>query len=194
MRSGIALMRQRRGWITYILQAAAVGCLLFCGGIVFAPGQILAHVLKVDGTISAVLHINPDDQPVSGTPTSYILFMNDSTGRFSLKACQCRATLVQAGRALTSQRLLPNAQSFPAGTFTFPEPGVYNLIITGSPTTPGTFQPFTLNYLERVTQGSTGAPDETSFLLLGACMGMAVAALVIVWFGYRYNKQQKEYL
>ncbi|MEJ0073385.1 MAG: hypothetical protein WDN27_04895 [Candidatus Saccharibacteria bacterium] len=48
------------------------------------PGAASAHVLKIDGSIGGVLHINPDDNPTTGNPTDYILSFDDDSGKFNL--------------------------------------------------------------------------------------------------------------
>ncbi|HVX57821.1 MAG TPA: hypothetical protein VHA37_08905, partial [Candidatus Saccharimonadales bacterium] len=92
-----------------------------------APGLASAHVLKIDGDISAILHINPDDYATSGHPTSYTLWFDDSTGHFTLPACNCTATVRENSQTLSTAPLSITHSLESDNTATFPKPDVYTL-------------------------------------------------------------------
>ncbi len=167
-------------------------CIGTCGMLwLVAPGA-WAHELETDGTISGILHFEPDDSPTSGVPVSFILFMNDSAGHFSLAKCDCAVTAIENGKVVATTPLKPDTQSFPSGTITFPRAGTYELIVHGTPKVVGAFQPFTLHYSEAVAQGpATGPVSATTMVLLGSAVVIASASLGACWLQFRSNKHNE---
>jgi hypothetical protein len=149
-------------------------------------------VLKIDGTISAILHVDPNDEPVSGVPTTYILFMDDSTGRFSLPQCNCTVSVKENGQTIAVSSLLDGSDGIIGGDVTFPRPDVYELTFNGTPTTADAFQPFTLDYLERVTQGPTNTASSSPAIWLGICGVVAVISLIACIAQFKYNSRGGE--
>jgi hypothetical protein len=115
--------------------------------------------------------------------------MDDTTGHFSLSACNCTVTVLEDGRIIATQPVERNPQSIPSGVITFPQPDVYHLIFNGAPLQPGAFQPFTLDYLERVTQGPRNSSfSALSFIWLGAVALIVVVSFVACWLQLKYDK------
>ncbi len=118
------------------------------------PSPVFAHVLQTDGNIGAVLHIEPDDDPIVGQPAQLLFDMRDKTGRFQGQSCDCEVVITEAGKQIYSQTLYaqtPNpALNNPVLTFTFPQKDVYQIQVVGKPTKNHVFQPFTLSYSIRV--------------------------------------------
>lgn len=145
---------------------------------VLAPaGAVSAHVLKVDGDIGAVLHINPDDAPTTGTPTDYIMSFDDNTGRFSLPACDCTVSIIANGKALAHKPLAVSSNLVSENHYAFVKPGVYTMRFTGTPNRSGAFQPFTLNYEVRVAGGRTAVQPFPALLWIGTAGAMALVLL-----------------
>ncbi len=160
-----------------------------------------AHVLKTDGSIGAVIHINPDDDPVVGEPASFFFDLKDKDSKFSAEKCDCRAMVSMGEMEMFSQGLFAsndhaslNAQSF---SYTFPEKGIYTVVVSGKPYLEGDFQPFTLKYDIRVSRESAGAthamPTESSsgdvyrYLFIG---GVVIVFLLIV-LGGKFKSAKK---
>jgi hypothetical protein len=125
-------------------------------------GVASAHVLKEDNGISAVLHIDPDDDPIAAQPTPVgVAFSAD--GGFSLQDCNCYVHIVSDGQTIQTDAINPGE---PGATLTavssvqFPKIGVYDLIVGGS-AKDGKFPTFKLDYLERVAT-SADAPATSS--------------------------------
>ncbi|HVV25710.1 MAG TPA: hypothetical protein VHC21_01615 [Candidatus Saccharimonadales bacterium] len=155
-----------------------VGSLLIVTTVFLAlPGIASAHVLKVDGDIGAVLHINPDDNPTTGGSTDYILSFDDDSGRFSLPKCNCDVSIIQAGKTIATKPLVDSSDQVSENHYTFPAPAVYIMRFTGTPKTPGAFQPFTLDYEERVTNGQLNAQPMPVLLWIGLAMGIGLILL-----------------
>lgn len=48
------------------------------------PTIASAHVLKTDGSIGAVVHIDPDDDPIIGKSANFFLEFKDTKNKFQL--------------------------------------------------------------------------------------------------------------
>jgi len=152
-----------------------------------------AHTFKAEGSISAILHINPGDRPVSNTTTRYLFFIHDLDGKFSLPQCACIVSIKEKGKVVVNQPLTEDAQGVLGGTVTFSNPDVYDLILTGDPIHPGEFQPFSFDYLVRVAEGQP-KPSFFSALLLGVCAVLVIVASTACWFQLRRNIREGEHL
>jgi len=166
-----------------LLSIAAAAIFLLAGG------TAEAHVLQTDGDIGAVLHINPDDNPVSGTPISYVLSFADTTGRMTLPKCACGITILENGHQVARKPLVATAAMQSDDTFTFPKPDVYILKISGAPKTPGAFQPFTLSYTVRVSGGQAVMQPFPALLWVGIGATMGLLLLVGYKQGLEYNEK-----
>ena len=147
--------------------------------LLFLTSSASAHILKTDGTIGAVLHIDPDDNPVSGNLTSYDLEFKDTTGKFTLSACDCLVTIQQGGQAIYSHRLALTSQTTSQNSFTFPNADIYDLVITGRPKSVGDFRAFKLDYVVRVTGGSQLRPNQPFPVLLRFGMSLMIALILL---------------
>lgn len=145
--------------------------------LIFAPAVASAHVLKVDGSIGAVLHINPDDNPTTGKPTDYTLSFDDSTNRFDVLKCNCSVQIIEQGKVIATKSLAQTDYEFSENLYTFPQAAVYTMRFIGTPKKPGAFQPFTLNYEVRV---ESGRPlNQPIPILLWVGMGMAIGLILL---------------
>ena len=137
-------------------------CLVF---LLLTPELASAHILKASGSVGAVLHIAPDDDPVAGQQSDFFLQFKDKKNAFVPENCDCIVSIKQEGREVFSQPLFQN-NDVPTldnarFTFTFPQKAVYNLTIEGKPKEIGAFQPFTLSYDIRVAR-EVGAAQATT--------------------------------
>lgn len=155
-------------------------------------GTAEAHVLKTDGDIGAVLHINPDDNPTSGTPVSYILSFTDTSGRMTLPNCACGATVLENGKQIAQEPLSDTSAMQSNDTLTFPKAGVYVLQVSGAPKEADAFQPFVLRYTVRVTSGQPTAQPFPVLLWVGIATTMALLLLVAYKQGIEYDTKEQE--
>lgn len=132
-------------------RASAIGLAIGALLVAVLPATASAHILKVDGNIGAVLHIPPNDHPTNGTPTEFTMtFVDDDSGKFNLAGCNCKVSFIYNGKTIATQPMGVSDVDFSDNHFTFANPGVYTFHFTGSPQHPGDFQPFVLNYEERI--------------------------------------------
>jgi len=141
------------------------------------PAIASAHVLEIDGTVGAVLHISPDDNPTADSPTDYILSFSDSSGTFDLHRCDCDVSVILDGKIVVTDLLAATSDTVSENSYTFTRPGVYTLQVTGTPRQPGAFRPFTLNYDVRVTDGTSTMQSMPLLLWLG--MGLGVGLILL---------------
>ncbi len=109
-----------------------------------------AHVLKTDGSIGAVMHTDPDDEPVAGKPTLFFLEIKDVQGKFRSENCDCIAQILQNKSLLYTVKLYQSTttadSNTPVFSFVFPKKNAYTLKVEGMPKQAGDFQAFNLVY------------------------------------------------
>ncbi len=127
-----------------------------------SPLPAYAHILKTDGNIGAVLHIDPDDDPFVGQQASFFFEFKDKQNKFTPQNCDCTFSITEDGKEIFSQPLFQNNSSPSLDNasvfFTFPEKNVYQVKVTGKPNPADAFQKFTLTYdvrVARTTNSST---------------------------------------
>lgn len=161
-----------------------LAALSLCACLFALPGVASAHVLKVDGTIGAVLHIEPDDNPTTGKPTTYALSFTDDTGRLDLTRCNCTVQVQLSGKTISSHAMQVTDTTDSISTYTFPSAGVYTMQFTGVPKTADLFQPFHLSYTVRVAGDHMAAQNFPPLLWIGMGMGIGLILLAGVATGY----------
>lgn len=153
---------------------AAALALLLCFGI---SSVAQAHVLKTDGDVGAVLHILPDDAPVTQTLTTYELSFRANGGGFSLKNCDCSTHFILNGKTVATHTLGSTNDYYADDMVTFDAAGVYTLRVTGTPRSSAAFAPFTLDYEVRVGSGEAATQPFPPLLWVGIGMGVALILL-----------------
>lgn len=135
--------------------------------IVLAPlwlhGTAKAHVLVPDTShkVGAVLHVDPDDDPVAGQPSTLIFDIQ----QLKLSDYTASLTITESGQAPAS---VPAAVSGSAITasYTFPMQDRYlaDLTLTPKAGSPATVHKYTFQAAQRVARGTVGsALDRPSF-------------------------------
>jgi len=149
-----------------------------------------AHVVGTDGPIGVTMHVDPDDQPVTGAPTRFYLWFKDTSDR--LKPQDCRGTFSVSDAddvAVATQPLFARSGSglTDVHDVTFTKPGVYTVRINGAPQGTTTFTPFLITFQVRVTGGgSVPAMPVWPFYAVG---GLLAAGLL--WWGFRPAKTRR---
>lgn len=136
------------------IQGLAAAAVVAASLAVFAA-PASAHVLQVDGSIGAILHVDPNDDPIAGQPAAFFFDFSDKQNKFSPAECQCIASIISSSGATLFSTPLFNSTSqnnFNDALFqyTFAQGGVYQVKVVGNPDSAGQFQPFTLTYDIRV--------------------------------------------
>lgn len=166
-------------------------------GFIIVP-QVDAHVLRSDGTVGAVMHVTPEDDPIAGEPSDFYFEFKDTASRFSPEACNCVITIKKAGEEVYSQPLFinnsnPNLQNA-SFSYTFPEKNVYTVEISGKPKTNDSFTSFTLTYDLRVEREKT--PEESQntesfwdrYGIVVVAMVIAILAVGFFFLRMKHNR------
>ncbi|MDB9491090.1 hypothetical protein PN478_11230 [Dolichospermum circinale CS-534/05] len=125
--------------------------------------QVLAHTVKISADVGGTVHLEPNDSPRAGEVTPAWFLLTRKGGQvIPLKDCHCQLAIyaephVTGEPALIQPLLKPiqaeRYQGIPAGEFIFPKPGAYQLQLSGTPVTAGSFLPFELKFLVTVARG-----------------------------------------
>ena len=127
------------------------------------PSTSLAHEVQIADDVGATLHIEPDDVPLAGAPTTAWFALTQAGGTvIPLDQCNCRLTLYDNDTVAVETPLLTpiSAEGFtdiPSAVVTFPEVGAYELVLQGSPQGDVEFSPFELRF-EVVVAGRSTPP------------------------------------
>lgn len=147
-----------------------------------------AHVLQSDGNIGAVMHIDPDDDPIALQPAYFFFDFKDKTGKFTPVNCTCVFSIEEAGKQIYSQPILKSDNELI--TFTFPQKDVYTVKVTGTPSPVDSFQPFTLKYDVRVSRAAASTSSlaaaagpgnwfSTHVIHIVAVLGAVIIAIIV---------------
>lgn len=126
----------------------------------------LAHTVKTDADVGATFHLEPNHNPRSGEPATTWFALTRAGGEtIALEACNCQLTVFRQGDR-TQPVATPTLEAIsaegyeniPGAEVIFPEAGVYELQLTGTPQEAGDFQAFSLSYEVTVRPGTTTTP------------------------------------
>lgn len=150
--------------------------------------SVQAHILKTDGTIGAVIHVDPDDDPYIGVPSSLFFEIKDTTGRFKPDLCDCTVTIHRGGELIDSFPL-----THVDATYTFPQRGIYTITLAGKPRQPDVFDSFSLTYDIRAARESNPVQSEETTqipIVLAATIGLTISCM-IVWLISKRKRKTK---
>lgn len=126
---------------------------LLCFMFFFTAQAVSAHILQTDHTIGAVMHIDPEDDPILNEPATFYFDFKDTAGKFTPAHCLCQLDIIQDGQSIQQLSLLTSAGSTSSmsGSYIFSQPAVYTIRIKGESEN-NDFSPFTLDYEIRVSR------------------------------------------
>lgn len=160
------------------------------------PQLAEAHFLATDGSIGAILHVDPNDSPVAGSQASFFFDFKDKQNKFKPENCNCTFEINANGKTIFYQNLfqsnsnpsLSNASVF----YTFPSINVYQIKVIGTPVTPGAFQPFTLIWYFRVDQQANQNNNSFANFFSTHIVHIIPISIIILGFAlYIYTKAKK---
>lgn len=128
--------------------------------------KIYAHVLKTHGSIGAVIHVSPEDDPIAGESTDFYFDLKDKKNKLKSDNCDCVGVVLQNGKEIFSAPVFQNGiatglenASF---SFVFPAKAMYKVRVVGKPMDENTFDPFSLEWDIRVDRVSEKVIDNTN--------------------------------
>ena len=115
-----------------------------------------AHLLASDNSIGAVLHVDPNDNPIAGSQASFFFEFKDKENKFKPDNCDCTFSVIENGREIYAQPLFQDntdaSLTNASVSYTFQQKDVYQVKVVGKPISQNDFQPFTLTWNFRVDQ------------------------------------------
>lgn len=158
---------------------------------------VFAHVLKTDGNVGAVVHIDPEDDPIVGQETTIYFDIKDKSGKFNAENCDCIFIVKKAGNNIFSQPLKGTI-----GSYNFPEKNIYTLELKGTPKAEGQFDAFTLSYDVRVEREGDAESVTTSDIpsesnpfinfLVEHVPHIIIIGIVLLFCGYAIYSDRKK--
>ncbi len=150
---------------------------------------VSAHFLATDGNIGAILHVDPDDDPIAGSPSTIFFEFKDKTNAFNPQNCNCRLDILENGKVLYSQAVFQDnkdlSQLSAAATYTFPQRDVYQIVVSGNPRSGKSFPPFKLSYELRVDrEGSPTDNASTTWLSTHIVPLVVVSVTAVILFSF----------
>lgn len=145
--------------------------------LLFSP-PVFAHVLQSNGAIGAVLHIDPEDDPIVGQQASFFFDFKDKQSKFKPENCECTFSISENGKEIYSQALSNSSASY-----TFTKKGSYKIKISGKPQENADFKPFVLTYdvdTEREANSSTNLLNRNTVVVAIALIIFIVVAIFLV--------------
>ncbi len=156
-----------------IVRVASVIALAMVMVLVQSGQYAYAHVLESDGSVGAILHIDPGDDPIAGEKSGFYFDFKDKTDRFRVQDCDCRLVIERAGKVIHDEPFSePNG-----GDFVFPARDVYRVKAVGQPKVAGTFDAFDMGYDIRVERGADSLDGQAN---VGDAQSSAKPLLMIV--------------
>ena len=148
-------------------------------------GLASAHQLGSNNGVTVVLHVDPDDAPVSGANTQLVLYYGTTMPKtvFNTRYCDCHVQVYDGTKTIAD---VPIKTEFGNGTqatanVTFPSAAAYQVVVSGSATS-GQFPTFRVPFVVRVVAGTASNKARAAFferLAIGvvALIGASIAIL-----------------
>lgn len=127
-----------------ILYMVAIGTASLA--VVVAPAW--GHQIASNNGVSVQVHVNPNDEPVAGTPTTiWVVRVKPlkKTTVFTWKTCRCRLKVFDSSGTV----VLDTATSTQRTPITFPEEKAYGITFSGRVKRSGVWKPFKVSYAIR---------------------------------------------
>lgn len=153
-----------------------------------STSKVSAHVLMKDSSagIGAIVHINPDDDPVAGSQTQMYIDIQDEAARFKIPIESYQVSIQRPDGA----RERPQANV--AGSvldvkYVFPTKGLYRIELT-SPTSQA--RSVSMSYAVRVSRGVGQKSDKDTHSWTQYVLPVS-SALLVVTLVYGFSNRKK---
>lgn len=139
-----------------MIKSKFIFLILYSLSFVFYTSPTFAHTVKSEGSIGAVLHIDPGDSPIANDPSHIFIEFKDKENNFSLDKCSCQLFIYQNNQLISQQSLEKSGTDALSAVvnFEFPSSGIYKLEVNGRPLDGSDFKNFTFGYDIRVEASS----------------------------------------
>ncbi len=184
----------------------SISLLLALCSTAMSPWLASAHVLESSNGVGAIIHIDPDDDPIAGERSVFYFEFKDKNDKFLASDCDCTMTVRQDDLVLKTEKLKAIGKLSASASLTLPEQGLYTIKVAGRPLQPEKFTNFAFDYTFRVSRGVAAARSDTSQKKLDSrekseqsnvllIAGSALAGLFVVGLVGRivYNSRHKNH-
>ena len=135
------------------------------------PVKALSHNVKTNADVGVTFHIEPDHSPRVGQESQAWFALTRQGGELiSLSECDCELKVYLESQGETDDEPILNPtliaispeqyRDIPGANVTFPQPGIYQLELTGKPTEAGDFTAFQVSYPVTVKPGIAASETE----------------------------------
>lgn len=148
--------------------------------VVLMPQSASAHVLLIDrqANIAAVLHVNPDDDPVAGQPSQLFFDVQDNDSQVRVPYSAYELAVTNEADATVVVRMQSNGSTVSAD-YTFPSQGLYRLSLRSASTYNGP-QKVSLDTSLRISRGEGLFKAEERYPWATAGMYIGAVALIML--------------
>ncbi len=157
-------------------------CITFFMG---APGKVKAHEVASDGTMEAILHLDPSDEgPLAGQVQTITVYYNDQNQRFNTAKCSCQISIFNRGQKIASLKTLALSASSSQAYYAFTEPGSYQVKVSGKPSAGSNISTFNISFpvsVEVVPSEKSSANNSTIYLSITATAAFLILSLGSVY-------------
>lgn len=168
-----------------------------CAGIVgVVPAVASAHTLVENKGISAVMHIDPTDQPVANVPVNVTFAFEQTRPGFSMTRCDCLVEVRHGNQDSTLTRAVPaaaKAKRTLASMVTFPEQGSYVVSLYGL-VSPGSNDTFRLAYTVNVAPERHGVSQGVALMIDIAAFMIAIIVAAGLAAYFRNTRMAADHL
>ncbi len=127
-----------------------------------------------------MMHVSPDDAPISRVTTSLFFFFTDMDGKFSLPLCDCMVEVFRKDKKVISTPL-----QYTNLNLVFPKEGVYKLRVSGAPNSSLAFKAFSVEYDVRVERGPSLTFKET---MVAYKIPLSLAFLILILLCFYFKR------
>lgn len=172
----------------------------FLAVLIFASSFIFfnfteAHTSETRDSISAVLHIDPQDSPKVGEKVTLYFDVSDQKGIFSADACDCLVEISQGSEIILSEPVKIFSEDSIGTELIFTKSGLYKIVFTGTPKSETGFNEFNFEYQTEVGDENSKPPSKVRDFLFahGLHVTLFGGAFVVVYGLYLRDlyKQRK---
>ena len=145
-----------------------------------------AHTSETHDSISAILHIDPQDSPKVGEKVTMYFEVSDKKDLFSADACDCLVEISQDSEIILSEPVEIFSENSIGTELVFAKPGPYKIIFSGTPKSEPSFNEFTFEYQTEVREEDSRQPSKLRDFLFahGLHVTLFGGAFVVVYALY----------
>jgi hypothetical protein len=114
------------------------------------PSIVFAHETKENNGSIVFLHVNPNDDPVAKERAAMRFLITRRDKTFPSNDCDCKVTIMDKGVNIFSQPVFTGGQISTGVPYIFPHAGIFQAVVTGTPTKSTAFQAFSISFDIRV--------------------------------------------